>query len=125
MPLAVGCSGAEDVMLRLNRLTSLSPRSVPNLLVQNVDRLHQAAGSRAMIDLLGVSTSFAAPLQDKPSSTSPRSNSTPLTARRRRRDQIDLSGFVVPRCASCGGILKQDVVFFGESVPRYQVAAAR
>lgn len=30
----------------------------------------------------------------------------------------------MPPCASCGGVLKPDVVFFGENVPRDQVALA-
>jgi NAD-dependent SIR2 family protein deacetylase len=67
------------------------------LLTQNVDRLHQAAGSREVIDLHG------------------------------RLDlvrHLNFSGFAVPPCRSCGGILKPDVVFFGENVPRDQVAAA-
>ena len=97
---------------------------------------NQAAGSRAVIDLPGVSTSFAAWTASQPPSA-PTSKTSPAQrrlGRARRRslpdgdadlDQIDLSGFVVPRCASCGGILKQDVVFFGERVPRDQVAAAR
>jgi NAD-dependent SIR2 family protein deacetylase len=29
--------------------------------------------------------------------------------------------FVVPPCSACGGILKPDVVFYGETVPRDQV----
>ena len=32
--------------------------------------------------------------------------------------------FVVPDCPQCGGILKPDVVFFGEPVPRERVARA-
>ena len=36
----------------------------------------------------------------------------------------DFSSFVVPCCAACGGILKPDVVFFGENVPRDVVVAA-
>jgi NAD-dependent SIR2 family protein deacetylase len=39
-------------------------------------------------------------------------------------DHKDFSGFVVPHCASCGGLIKPDVVFFGESVPRNQIALA-
>jgi NAD-dependent SIR2 family protein deacetylase len=31
------------------------------------------------------------------------------------------SGFRVPGCASCGGVLKPDVVFFGENVPKPRV----
>jgi NAD-dependent SIR2 family protein deacetylase len=30
---------------------------------------------------------------------------------------------VVPDCPHCGGVLKPDVVFFGENVPRERVAA--
>lgn len=29
--------------------------------------------------------------------------------------------FKVPQCASCGGILKPDIVFFGDNVPRSRV----
>jgi NAD-dependent SIR2 family protein deacetylase len=36
----------------------------------------------------------------------------------------DYSGFVVPACPQCGDILKPDVVFFGEPVPRERVARA-
>jgi NAD-dependent SIR2 family protein deacetylase len=35
----------------------------------------------------------------------------------------ETSGFVVVDCASCGGVLKPDVVFFGENVPRPRVAS--
>lgn len=31
-------------------------------------------------------------------------------------------GFVVPACEGCGGVLKPDVVFFGENVPKQRVA---
>jgi NAD-dependent SIR2 family protein deacetylase len=37
---------------------------------------------------------------------------------------LDFSGFVVPDCEHCGGVLKPDVVFYGESVPRERVARA-
>ena len=39
-------------------------------------------------------------------------------------DSADFSSFVVPSCRACGGVLKPDVVFFGESVPRDRVDAA-
>ncbi len=35
-----------------------------------------------------------------------------------------LDGFRVPACDGCGGVLKPDVVFFGESVPRERVERA-
>lgn len=34
----------------------------------------------------------------------------------------DLDGFRVPQCPDCGGVLKPDVVFFGEAVPKERVA---
>jgi NAD-dependent SIR2 family protein deacetylase len=37
-------------------------------------------------------------------------------------DGVDFSPFQVPACPHCGGILKPDVVFFGENVPRERVA---
>jgi NAD-dependent SIR2 family protein deacetylase len=36
----------------------------------------------------------------------------------------DWRDFVVARCLTCGGRLKPDVVFFGESVPKPRVEAA-
>jgi NAD-dependent SIR2 family protein deacetylase len=36
----------------------------------------------------------------------------------------DVAGFVVVDCVTCGGVLKPDVVYFGESVPRERVDAA-
>ncbi|MEW6383293.1 MAG: Sir2 family NAD-dependent protein deacetylase, partial [Pseudomonadota bacterium] len=37
--------------------------------------------------------------------------------------ETDFSTFVVPDCPYCGGLLKPDVVFFGENVPRERVEA--
>jgi NAD-dependent SIR2 family protein deacetylase len=39
-------------------------------------------------------------------------------------DACDLESFAVPECASCGGVIKPDVVFFGGSVPRERAMAA-
>ena len=36
-------------------------------------------------------------------------------------DLDDTAGFVVPDCDGCGGVLKPDVVFFGENVPPARV----
>jgi NAD-dependent SIR2 family protein deacetylase len=107
------------------------------LLTQNVDRLHQAAGSTKVIDLHGridlvrcmtcETRSPRGALQDE--------------LGRRNRDWLDLdaadapdgdadleamdfSTFVIPSCERCGGVLKPDVVFFGENVPRDRVDTA-
>jgi NAD-dependent SIR2 family protein deacetylase len=37
----------------------------------------------------------------------------------------DFSRFRVPRCETCDGMLKPDVVFFGENVPRLRYEEAR
>lgn len=36
----------------------------------------------------------------------------------------DFGAFEIPACEVCGGMLKPDVVFYGESVPRETTAAA-
>ena len=108
------------------------------LLTQNVDGLHDAAGSRATIDLHGrIDTvcctacgerTSRARLQTRLLASNP--DWAQLSATRAPDGDADLdgrdfSGFEIPPCESCGGMLKPDVVFFGESVPRERVAAAR
>jgi len=39
-------------------------------------------------------------------------------------DGADFSSFAVPSCRRCGGVLKPDVVFFGENVPRDRIETA-
>jgi NAD-dependent SIR2 family protein deacetylase len=108
------------------------------LLTQNVDRLHQAAGSRAVIDLHGrldlvrcMACSVTTPRSDfqdqlvRLNVAWTELGATALPDGDADLDDLDFSGFAVPPCASCGGILKPDVVFFGESVPRDHVALAQ
>ena len=107
------------------------------LLTQNVDRLHQAAGSAQVIDLHGrldavrcmgcEARSPRADLQDDLARLNP--GWLALEAREAPDgdadlDVADFSTFVVPPCRRCGGVLKPDVVFFGESVPRERVERA-
>jgi NAD-dependent SIR2 family protein deacetylase len=40
-------------------------------------------------------------------------------------DAIDTTTFVAPHCDACEGLLKPDVVFFGENVPRDRVFDAQ
>jgi NAD-dependent SIR2 family protein deacetylase len=107
------------------------------LLTQNVDRLHQAAGSAQVIDLHGridrvrcmdcEQRSPRVELQDELSALNP--DWLDLDAAEAPDGDADLEGadfssFVVPTCRRCGGLLKPDVVFFGENVPRDRVDAA-
>ncbi|WP_434031815.1 NAD-dependent protein deacetylase [[Pseudomonas] boreopolis] len=107
------------------------------LLTQNVDGLHQAAGSGEVIDLHGrLDTVRCMDCEQR----SPREA---LQARLAAAnpgweqlqagiapdgdadlDGVDFDAFVVPACERCGGLLKPDVVYFGENVPRERVARA-
>ena len=107
----------------------------PELLItQNVDGLHEAAGSRQMIALHGriaevicltcrdvtPRSALHARLED----ANPDFTTAHGVAEMRPDGDVDLddtSGFVVPACATCGGVLKPDVVFFGENVPLSRV----
>ena len=106
------------------------------LLTQNVDRLHQAAGSRAVIDLHGrldqvrcLGCERRQPRDDFQTELMRRNPSWALRDAADAPDgdadldEQDFSGFQVPPCPHCGGVLKPDVVFFGENVPRERVDA--
>ncbi|HZH44315.1 MAG TPA: NAD-dependent protein deacetylase [Lysobacter sp.] len=108
------------------------------LLTQNVDRLHQRAGSVQAIDLHGRLDEVACldcsgreprdAVQARLAADNP--DWQGLHARRAPDGDADLDGvdfarFRAPNCSRCGGLLKPDVVFFGENVPRARVAAAQ
>lgn len=108
------------------------------LLTQNVDGLHQAAGSRQVIDLHGrldqvrcMGCEARLPRADFQQVLEARNPQwTQLEAGQAPDGDADLEqasfdDFVVPACAHCGGVLKPDVVFFGENVPRTRVADAQ
>src|SRR5262249_50803704 len=107
------------------------------LLTQNVDRLHQSAGHRQVIDLHGrldlircMGCGAKAPRHEfQPALGAANAAWLALDAADAPDGDADLedadfSSFVVPACEDCGGILKPDVVFFGENVPKDVVAAA-
>ena len=108
------------------------------LLTQNVDRLHQSAGHRQVIDLHGrldlvrcMGCGAKTP-RNEFQDTLGRANAEWLALDAADApdgdadlEHADFSSFKVPACDSCGGILKPDVVFFGENVPRDVVATAQ
>jgi NAD-dependent SIR2 family protein deacetylase len=107
------------------------------LVTQNVDRLHQAAGSETVIDLHGrldqVRCMECERLIDRQAlqlELLERNVSwADLEASEAPDGDADLEGrdfdsFDVPACSECGGVLKPHVVFFGESVPSRRVEHA-
>jgi len=77
-----------------------------SLITQNVDNLHRKAGSPHVIELHGN-------LQRVRCSS----------CGQRAEAWNDANGDV-PRCESCGSLLRPDVVWFGESLPRAELEAA-
>lgn len=107
------------------------------LVTQNVDGLHHAAGSARVVDLHGRIDAVRclacgarlarAAMQQALAQANP--GWLHLTAHAAPDgdaclDGLDFSSFKVPACPACAGVLKPDVVFFGEGVPRERVDAA-
>lgn len=108
---------------------------VQRLVTQNVDGLHQRAGSQAVIDLHGrldrVRCMSCGTLSSRQVLQEQLVNLNPSIAVRRFRAAPDGDADVelcstdviqVPECERCGGFLKPDVVFYGDSVPKPVVA---
>ncbi|CAN5152513.1 hypothetical protein BH09ACT5_BH09ACT5_08050 [soil metagenome] len=109
---------------------------VDGIITQNVDGLHLRAGSRRVVDLHGSmdrvvcltcgqyyarggiadQIALANPWLDEPEAVE-LSPDGDVEIR-------DVAAFLLPECSVCGGILKPDVVFFGEFVPREKFAEA-
>jgi NAD-dependent deacetylase len=76
------------------------------LVTQNVDGLHQRAGSTGVLEYHGNI------LRDR------------CCAEQIIADRSEDSRHGLPRCAACGGLLRPDVVWFGEAIPRGPMLAA-
>lgn len=107
------------------------------LLTQNVDGLHQQAGSRDVVDLHGrldqvrcLACPARLPREDVQQRMQADNPGWRHVAARAAPDgdaDIEPDGlpaFRPPTCPVCGGLLKPDVVFFGENVPRERVETA-
>lgn len=111
---------------------------VDGIVTQNVDGLHSAAGAHDVIELHGNLSRVVC------------LGCGEVTDRRRLAERLDaanadwgaevravnpdgdvdiddsaLDGFTVVECETCGGVLKPDVVFFGERVPLDRVHRSR
>ncbi|WP_422746218.1 NAD-dependent protein deacetylase [Mycobacterium sp. WMMD1722] len=119
----------------LERLGVLS-----GLITQNVDLLHTKAGSRHVIDLHGTyaqvicldcgHTMSRAALAERLEAANPgfleRAEAVGGIAVAPDADAVvdDTAGFRVVDCPVCDGMLKPDIVYFGESVPKQRVERA-
>ena len=110
---------------------------IVQLVTQNVDGLHHAAGSENVIDLHGRIDTVRClgcgqrTSRDELQRELERRNPSfaALDAVEAPDGDADLEGvafetFDVPPCDTCGGLLKPDVVFFGENVPAERVQRA-
>lgn len=115
------------------------PSALVGVITQNVDGLHEQAGSRRIVTLHGRSADVVclgcgqvtprAQLQPRLIEANPGVPQMRHIEHAELRPDADAEvgdwkGFRVPDCLVCGGVLKPDVVFFGESVPRHRVATA-
>jgi NAD-dependent SIR2 family protein deacetylase len=118
-------------------LAAMVQRQMLRLLVtQNVDGLHSAAGNRNVVDLHGrldrviclecKSLSDRRELQSRLVADNPEFLGKSFVARADGDVElaVDYERFVLSACRACGGVLKPDVVFFGENVPAPRVQTA-
>ncbi|MEV4358374.1 NAD-dependent protein deacetylase [Nonomuraea sp. NPDC049625] len=104
------------------------------IVTQNVDGLHQAAGARRVIELHGgldrvvcLSCRERTPRAELERRLRAANPAWEAAAARINPDgdavltDAQVTGFQVVDCVACGGVLKPDVVFFGENVPRPRV----
>ena len=138
---AVGWPGVRDArpnaahraLARLERAGA-----VAHLVTQNVDRLHQRAGSARVTDLHGRLDRVACLhcgrhddrealqqrlLRDNPFLREGRGDARPDGDA--ELPDADIARLRVPACDSCGGVLMPDVVFFGGSIPAGRLTACR
>ena len=106
------------------------------LITQNVDGLHQEAGSKSVIDLHGrLDRVICLGCQEIISRNEMDERLQELNPEISKDNNVEFTpdgdaeiegtkDFKVPACGKCSGILKPDVVFFGESVPTDRVELA-
>ncbi|MGG5171487.1 NAD-dependent protein deacetylase [Pseudarthrobacter sp. J1738] len=123
---------------RLERLALLG-----GVITQNVDRLHQGAGSENVVDLHGrydqvvclncrrlFSRNTVAELLEalnpgfEAEAQARGAGAIAPDADAELEDRELLESFVIAHCPVCSGMLKPDFVFFGESVPKQRVQRA-
>jgi len=111
-------------------IAELEARGIVNgVVTQNVDGLHLRAGSRRVVDLHGTMDRVTCLSCGQGFSRSDiAARMTALNPWLEEPDSYELGpdgdveygqldDFVTPECSVCGGVLKPDIVFFGEFIP--------
>lgn len=133
-------NAAHDALARME-----ADGCVRGVITQNVDGLHHVAGSRRVVELHGSLASVCClecqervsrdRVQERILALNPgwverlerRTSATGVASAPDGDAEIPawaLDGFRIPSCRACGGMLKPDVVLFGENVPKERVAEA-
>lgn len=84
---------------------------VKTVVTQNIDGLHERAGSKNVIPVHGNADRFVC--------------TRTRCSKFYSSDQVRMMKETVPQCPECGGILKPDVVLFGEPIQNYVDARER
>lgn len=118
-------------------LASLEASGISNgVITQNVDGLHLRAGSQRVVDLHGTmdrvrcltcgQTFARTDISERIARSNPWLDE-PNVAELGPDGDVEftqIADFVTPACTVCGGVLKPDIVFFGEFIPTEKFAEA-
>lgn len=128
----IGQAAPNDGHLAVARLQQQG--LLDGIITQNVDGLHQAAGARDVIELHGnlaritcLDCGALTPRQElggRLDAVNPAFAGVAVAFNADGDAELagsSLDGFIVVDCLSCGGMLKPDVVYFGETVPADRV----
>lgn len=110
---------------------------IGTIITQNVDGLHQKAGATDVINLHGYANDMICmdcgarspriDMHERCLALNPEFADLDATALPDGDAGIDMdfSRFKIANCLNCSGLLKPDVVYFGDTVPKERVAEAR